>query len=352
RPAASAPADAGTDGVQAAGGAGRQPDPQGIAGAAPDDISAGHENPASVPPSATPATDASAAAGAASNPAIAAIAAAAGTAPDGGAMAGGDNPDAGPSDARGLKSAGTGAAAPAGSTAASAVPANGSGMSAGGNTPGAAKAPTGAVGGAGSHSAAQVIAGTPAAATAEAMQPAAAAPPAGDGAVAPSFQAEMRAALDAPAQAAAATSRGAVTAQPAGQVALQISRAVEQGSDRLTVHLKPAELGKVTIELDVGPDRRVTAVISAERSETLDLLQRDARSLERALNDAGLRTGAGSLEFGLQGNGDQAMRRDDGNDRTDAAMSVPGAGKDDPDGEAAAAYGPRIVPDGRVNIQV
>ena len=55
------------------------------------------------------------------------------------------------------------------------------------------------------------------------------------------------------------------------------------------------------MQLDVAPDGRVHAVIAADKPETLDLLQRDARALERALNDAGLRADSGSLSFNLRG---------------------------------------------------
>jgi flagellar hook-length control protein FliK len=37
-----------------------------------------------------------------------------------------------------------------------------------------------------------------------------------------------------------------------------------------------------------------------EKAETLDLLRRDAPQLERALNDAGLKTGDNGLQFALR----------------------------------------------------
>ncbi len=95
------------------------------------------------------------------------------------------------------------------------------------------------------------------------------------------------------------------------QVAVQISRAVQNGNDRFSIRLSPAELGRVSIKLEVGHDNRVIAVISAERSETLDLLQRDARTLERALQEAGLRTDSGSLSFDLQGDENDSRFSDD-----------------------------------------
>lgn len=168
-----------------------------------------------------------------------------------------------------------------------------------------------------------------------------------------SFNAEMRAAIDAPTQAAAYTARGAVTAQPAvEQIAMQITRAADQNIDRMTVHLKPAELGKVTIDLEVGPDNRLLAVISAERSETLDLLQRDAKSLEKALNEAGVKTDSGSLEFNLKGEGGSAENGRDGDGKLhDGAVMLPGD-IDAADINDIPKNTPLILPEGRIDIQV
>ena len=121
---------------------------------------------------------------------------------------------------------------------------------------------------------------------------------------------EARAASSAPAQSDSAAPRA--PANPAAsQVAIHISRAVQDGQDRFTVNLKPAHLGRITVNLELGHDHRVIAVISADRPDTLDLLQRDARTLERALQDAGLKTDSGSLSFNLQGGGADRSPADD-----------------------------------------
>src|SRR3546814_9399756 len=67
--------------------------------------------------------------------------------------------------------------------------------------------------------------------------------------------------------------------------------------------LHPAELGRIEVKLENASDGTLRAVISAERTETLDLLQRDARGLERALQEAGVKTDSGSLSFNLRGQG-------------------------------------------------
>lgn len=85
------------------------------------------------------------------------------------------------------------------------------------------------------------------------------------------------------------------------QVAVHLQKAAEDGGGRVSIMMRPAALGRVAVDLDVGHDGKVTAVVTADRPETLDLLRRDSSSLERALQDAGLKTDNGSLSFNLRG---------------------------------------------------
>lgn len=87
---------------------------------------------------------------------------------------------------------------------------------------------------------------------------------------------------------------------PAVQIGLQIFKAATQQVERLVVQLEPAELGRVEVRLEFGQENRVSAIIAAERPETLDALQRDIRLLERGLQDAGLRLDSNSLSFSLK----------------------------------------------------
>ena len=91
-------------------------------------------------------------------------------------------------------------------------------------------------------------------------------------------------------------------AQPSAsaQIALQIVRSLPKGIDRLSLHLHPAELGSVDIRLDFEGSGRMTAMITAERPETLELLQRDSRFLERSLGDNGLKLANDGLSFSLK----------------------------------------------------
>lgn len=91
----------------------------------------------------------------------------------------------------------------------------------------------------------------------------------------------------------------------AEQVSMQISTALKEGADRIKISLHPSELGRVDVKLEIGQDGRVIAAIAVDKQETLDLLQRDSRSLEKALQDAGFETGSGSLNFGLSKDGQE-----------------------------------------------
>ncbi len=88
------------------------------------------------------------------------------------------------------------------------------------------------------------------------------------------------------------------------QVAIQLKQAVSEGLDRIRIQLKPAALGHIDVTMEVAKDGKVMAVISAERPETFELLQRDARALERALQGAGLRADSNSLNFQMHEHGD------------------------------------------------
>jgi flagellar hook-length control protein FliK len=120
---------------------------------------------------------------------------------------------------------------------------------------------------------------------------------------------------------AAPHSRGAVPHGAADQVSVQLGKAVPGKNDQMVINLKPIELGSVEVKLDFGADGRVQASIMAERPETLEMLQKDQRTLERALNDAGLQTDPGSLSFNLKGQGQG------GNQRQFAGYNQPGSGR-------------------------
>jgi len=86
---------------------------------------------------------------------------------------------------------------------------------------------------------------------------------------------------------------------PAMQVGLSIGKAASEGRQSFTLRLDPPELGRIDVRLEMGGEGQLRAMIRADSRDTLDLLQRDARHLERALSEAGLKTDSGSLNFSL-----------------------------------------------------
>ena len=92
---------------------------------------------------------------------------------------------------------------------------------------------------------------------------------------------------------------------PMEQVSVQIQKAVLSGTDKINIKLHPAHLGRVEVRLDIAADGQLSAVIMAEKPETLELLQRDIKGLEKALQQAGLDTNSNSFNFGLKQNSGQ-----------------------------------------------
>lgn len=102
-----------------------------------------------------------------------------------------------------------------------------------------------------------------------------------------------------------ATSRNAMPQHVADQVAVHIAKAIKGGDDHIKISLRPESLGQVEVQLKIAADGRVKAVVQIDKPETMELMLRDARGLERALQDAGLKTDSGSLSFNLRGQDQQ-----------------------------------------------
>ncbi len=105
---------------------------------------------------------------------------------------------------------------------------------------------------------------------------------------------------------ASLTRSGGSNPTVANQVAVEIQKAFNTGKDQIRIRLNPAELGQIDVSLKVRNDGTIKAIVTIDRPETFDLMQRDARGLERALQDAGLKTDSGSLSFNLRGGDQQA----------------------------------------------
>lgn len=86
------------------------------------------------------------------------------------------------------------------------------------------------------------------------------------------------------------------------QLAFEVARQATDGNTRFQIRLDPAELGRVDVRLDIDASGKVHARLTVEKAETLDLMQRDQRGLEKALQQAGLDGAKTNLEFSLKQN--------------------------------------------------
>ena len=98
---------------------------------------------------------------------------------------------------------------------------------------------------------------------------------------------------------------------PLSGLALEIAVSARSGKSRFEIRLDPADLGRIDVRIDVDRSGRVTSHLTVEKPETLSMLRQDAPQLQRALDDAGLKTGNGGLQFSLR---DQSSSKQDGNE--------------------------------------
>jgi flagellar hook-length control protein FliK len=104
----------------------------------------------------------------------------------------------------------------------------------------------------------------------------------------------------------AAQTAGAVPAAPQGPpvplsgLAIEIVGKAQAGNNHFAIRLDPPELGRIEVKLSVDRQGQVTSHLIADRTDTLDLLRRDSGGLERALQNAGLKTSGDGLQFSLR----------------------------------------------------
>lgn len=115
------------------------------------------------------------------------------------------------------------------------------------------------------------------------------------------------------------------------QVQVAITTMKDDKLNSITLQLEPADLGRVEIKMDTVEGKTNISFL-VDKPETLDSLARDARSLERMLQEAGVRADAGSMQFNLrqqpQEQGESGGKGKGGNadaEGTDEISALPGA---------------------------
>ncbi|MCX7325608.1 MAG: flagellar hook-length control protein FliK [Hyphomicrobiales bacterium] len=96
---------------------------------------------------------------------------------------------------------------------------------------------------------------------------------------------------------------------PPSAVPIEIGLRALQGAREFQIRLDPAELGRVDVRLEIGDDKSVSAKVVVDRVETLHLLQREARTLERAFEQAGLKSSDSGIDITLRDHGQQSNQQ-------------------------------------------
>ncbi len=144
--------------------------------------------------------------------------------------------------------------------------------------------------------------------------------------------------------------RAAGYTSPTQSVALQIAQKVQSGTQQFEVRMNPPELGRVDVRLEFGKDGQVTTHLIVERPETLEMLSKDSRQLERALQQAGVSIDSDGLTFSLKDQGEAGDKQqakslfgDEAEGQTNASLE---------DAEDANIIYRRIAPPNGIDISI
>jgi len=107
---------------------------------------------------------------------------------------------------------------------------------------------------------------------------------------------------------------------PLSGLAVEIAASARSGKSHFEIRLDPADLGRIDVRIDVDRDGQITSHLRVEKPETLSMLRQDAPLLQRALDDAGFKSGDGGLQFSLR---DQSSSgRNNGNETSRNAQRL------------------------------
>jgi hypothetical protein len=84
-------------------------------------------------------------------------------------------------------------------------------------------------------------------------------------------------------------------------LAVSIAAKAKDGQNEFNISMEPAELGRVDVRISVDAAGKAQAHLTADKPQTLQMLQRDSQTLERSLKDSGLNLSNNGLNFSLKG---------------------------------------------------
>ena len=96
---------------------------------------------------------------------------------------------------------------------------------------------------------------------------------------------------------------------PLSGVAVEIAQSAKAGKTSFDIRLDPAELGRIDVKIEVDKHGNVTSHLTVEKPETLTMLRQDAPQLQRALEQAGLKTNDSGMQFSLRDQSQQQQQQ-------------------------------------------
>jgi flagellar hook-length control protein FliK len=140
-------------------------------------------------------------------------------------------------------------------------------------------------------------------------------------------------------------------AVPLSGLAVEIASSALNGKSSFQIRLDPAELGRIDVRMDVDRHGQVTSHLTVERPETLAMLRQDAPQLQRALQDAGLKTSDSGLQFSLRDQSSSGQNQGDQSGRNSQRVII---SEEDaiPAMAAQRSYGRMLGASGGVDIRI
>ncbi|NCP62314.1 MAG: flagellar hook-length control protein FliK [Alphaproteobacteria bacterium] len=89
------------------------------------------------------------------------------------------------------------------------------------------------------------------------------------------------------------------TASLQEQVAFSIKNNAPKGKSEISLQLRPDSLGRLNIKIDINKEGQTFVVVTAERTETRDLLQRDSQQLMELLEQSDLEINDENMSYSL-----------------------------------------------------
>ncbi|MEH2482163.1 flagellar hook-length control protein FliK [Nitrobacteraceae bacterium AZCC 2146] len=165
----------------------------------------------------------------------------------------------------------------------------------------------------------------------------------------PLLQAATPAAAPAPQLTAAVATNAPV---PLNGVAVEIAQSAQSGKSRFDIRLDPAELGRIDVRLDVDRHGNVTSHLTVEKPETLAMLRQDAPQLQRALEQAGMKTSDGGLQFSLRDQSSSGQQNSGDNSGRNAQRLIISEDDSMPAVSAGRSYGRMLGSSSGVDISI